>query len=132
MRVVHCSKDHLSNKWCWNNWTSTCKDINLDTDLTCFTRINHRPQCMYAQSFSHVWLFVTPGTIACQAPFSMGLSQQAYCSGLPFSPSGDLPNPGIKPVSPALAGRFFTNEPPGNPKCKIQNYKTTNKIIQKI
>ena len=87
---------------------------------------------MHAQSFSHVQLFATPCTIAHQAPLSMGLSQQAYCSGLPFPPLGDLPNPGIKPVSPALAGRFFTNEPPGNPKCKIQNYKTTNKITQKI
>ena len=44
-----------------------------------------------------------------------GISQQDYWSGLPLSPPGDLPGPGIKPVSPALAGRFFTTKPPGKP-----------------
>ena len=61
--------------------------------------------------FSRVRLFVTPCTTACQAPLSMGLSRQEYWSGLPFPSPGDLPNPGIKPLSllsPALAGRFFT------------------------
>ena len=59
----------------------------------------------------HVWLFVTPWTIAHQAPLSMELSRQEYWSGLPGPPPGDLPDPGIKPVSltsPAMAGRFFT------------------------
>jgi len=45
----------------------------------------------------------------------MEFSRQEYWSGLPFPPPGDLPNPGIEPKSPALAGRFFINEPPGNP-----------------
>ena len=61
--------------------------------------------------FSHVQLFATPWTIACQAPLSMGFSRQEYWSGLPFPSPGDFPNPGIKPasrMSPALAGRFFT------------------------
>ena len=44
---------------------------------------------------------------------SMGFSRQEYWSGLPFPPPGDLPNSGIKPASPVLAGRFFTPEPPG-------------------
>ena len=44
---------------------------------------------------------------ACQAPLSMGISKQEYWSGLLFPPPGDLPDPGIKPTSPALAGRFF-------------------------
>ena len=57
--------------------------------------------------------FVTPGTVACQAPPSMGFSRQEYWSGLPFPPPGDLPDPGTEPVSPALAGRFFTTEPRG-------------------
>ena len=52
---------------------------------------------------------------ACQAPLSMGLSRQEYWSGLPFPPPGDLSDLGIKPKSPALAGRFFTTEPPGKP-----------------
>ena len=45
---------------------------------------------------------VTPWTIACQAPLSMGFSRQEYWSGLPFSSSGDLPNSEVKPGSPAL------------------------------
>ena len=52
-------------------------------------------------------------------PLSMGFFWQEYWSGLPFPPQGDLPNPGIEPTSPlclALAGRFFTTEPPREPK----------------
>ena len=50
--------------------------------------------------------------VACQAPLSMGFSRQEYWSGVPFPSPGDLPDPGIEPVSPALAGEFFTTEPP--------------------
>ena len=60
-------------------------------------------------------IFVTPWTIARQAPLSMGFSRQEYKSGLPYPPPGDLPDPGIEPVSPALAGGFFTTESPENP-----------------
>ena len=66
--------------------------------------------CLVTQSCPT--LFVTPWTIAHQAPLSMGFSRQEYWSGLPCSPPGDLPNPGIKPASSALAGGFFTTEPP--------------------
>ena len=52
--------------------------------------------------FSCVQLFVTPCTIAYQAPLSMGFSKQEYWSGLPFPSPGHLPNPGIEPRSPAL------------------------------
>ena len=45
----------------------------------------------------------------------MGFHRQEYWSGLPFLPQGNLANTGIKPMSPALAGRFFTTEPPGKP-----------------
>ena len=58
-------------------------------------------------------LFATLWTIAHQAPLSMGFARQEYWSGSPFPPPGDLPNPGIKRASPALAGEFFTTEPPG-------------------
>ena len=51
---------------------------------------------------SHVQLFATPWTVACQAPPSMGFSRQEYWSGLPFPSPEDLPNPGIEPGSPAL------------------------------
>ena len=64
---------------------------------------------------SHVWLFATSRTVAHQAPLSMRISRQKYWSGLPFPPPEDLPDPGIEPESPALAGKFFTTEPPGKP-----------------
>ena len=57
--------------------------------------------------------FATLGTIACQAPLSMELLKQEYWSGLPFLSPGDLPNAGIEPMSPELAGRFFTTDLPG-------------------
>ena len=59
---------------------------------------------------------VTPWTVACQAPLYMEFSRQEYWSELPFPLPGDLPDPGIKPKSPAapaLAGGFFTTKPPG-------------------
>ena len=61
-----------------------------------------------------------PWTVACQAPLSMGFPRQEYCSGLPFPSPGDLPGPGIKPASPALAGRFVTTERPKKPfECSM-------------
>ena len=57
---------------------------------------------------SRVRLFATLWTVASQAPLSMGFSRQEYWSGLPYPPPGDIPDPGIEPVSHALAGRFFT------------------------
>ena len=61
--------------------------------------------------FSRVQLFATLRTVAQQAPLSMGFSMQEYWSGLPCPPPGDLPNPGIEPMSlfpAAFAGRLFT------------------------
>ena len=52
----------------------------------------------------------TPWTVAHQAPLSMGFSRQEYWSGLPFPTPGDLPNPGMEPMSPALAGGLFIAE----------------------
>ena len=46
---------------------------------------------------------------------SMGFLRQEYWSGLPFPSPGDLPNPEMELISPALAGRFFTTEPPRKP-----------------
>ena len=65
---------------------------------------------------SHVRLFATPWTEARQAPLSIGFSRQVDLSGLPSHPAGDLPDPGMEPTSPvppALAGGFFTTQPPG-------------------
>ena len=65
--------------------------------------------CWFAQSNS----FSTPRTVAHQAPLPMGFSRWESWSGFPFSPPGDRANPRIKHASSALAGRFFTTEPPG-------------------
>ena len=53
-------------------------------------------------SCSVIYDSATPGTVACQAPLSMGFSRQEYWSELPFPTPGDFPDPGIKPRSPAL------------------------------
>ena len=63
---------------------------------------------------------VTPCTVAHQAPLSMVFPRQEYWSGLPFLSPGDLPDPGIKPASPALAGWFFTTKPSGRPLWKYK------------
>ena len=56
-----------------------------------------------------------PGTGACQAPLSMGLSRQECWGRLPCPPPGDLLNPGIKPRSPTLQADSLLSEPPGKP-----------------
>ena len=62
---------------------------------------------------------MTPWTAAHQAPLSLRLPRQEYCSGLRFPSPGDLSDPGIKPISSALAGGFFTTEPPGKPNGTV-------------
>ena len=73
--------------------------------------------CVRVHSVMSNRLFVTPCTVAHVGPLSMEFPKQKYWSGLPFPSPGDLPDPGIKPVSPALAGGFLTIEPPGKPYC---------------
>ena len=71
-------------------------------------------------SVAHVSIPLQPHWLACRAPLSVGLPGQEYWRGLPFPSPGDLPNPRIRlpsQVSPALAGRFSTAEPPEKPNC---------------
>ena len=56
------------------------------------------PRACMLSRFSRVHLFVTPWTVAHQAPLSMGFSRQEYWRGLPFPPPGNIPNPGFEPV----------------------------------
>ena len=70
---------------------------------------------------SHVQLFVTPKTVARQAPLSMGFSRREYWSGLPFPSPGDLPDSGIKPWSPALQADSLPSEPPGKPPFQARS-----------
>ena len=69
-----------------------------------------------SDSFETLW------TTAHQTPLSMGFSRQEYWCGLPFPPPGDLPDSGIEPASPALAGGFFTTELPGKPLNNRYNW----------
>ena len=63
-----------------------------------------------------VQFLLTPWTVACQAPLSIGFPRQEYWSGLLFPSPGDLPDSRIEPESPALASTFFTTESPGKPQ----------------
>ena len=62
--------------------------------------------------------FAMTWTVVHQPPLFMESSRQEYWSVLPCPSPGDLLDPGIKPLSPALAGRFFTTEPPGKPQTE--------------
>ena len=77
--------------------------------------------CLVAKLYPISDSFTTPWTAAHQAPLSTGFSRQEYWRGLLF------PSPGIEPVSPALAGRFFTTEPPGKP-----TYWMKHLVVKKI
>ena len=65
--------------------------------------------CVCVCVLSLVQISVTPWTIAHQTPWSMEFSKQEYWSMLPLPSPGDLPDSGIKPVSPALVDRFYTS-----------------------
>ena len=86
--------------------------------------------CVHAHLLSHVWLFATPWSVAHQAPLSMGFSRQEYCSEGAVSFSRGSSNSSIKPVFHALAGGFFTTEPPGKPQLFIIN--TWNSIWKAV
>ena len=63
-----------------------------------------------------------PWTLVHQLPLSMGFSRKESWSGLPFPLPGDLLDPGVElmsPAAPALAGGFFTTEPPGKPRANL-------------
>ena len=86
-----------------------CKESGTTEHLSTAQHIHFRMR---------VWS-LQPWTISHQAPLSMGFPRQEYWSVLPFPSPGDLPDPEIKPtsrVSPALAGAFFTAEPPEKPQ----------------
>ena len=77
--------------------------------------INYTLILLLFSLLSHVQLFATLWTVVCQTLLSMEFPRQGYRSVLPFPSSGYLPDQGIKPISPALAGRFFTTETPRKP-----------------
>ena len=97
----------------WQNLGTLCTDVLIDYDylhilydwyfkcqsLPILRKTDLKFMCCFL--LSHVWLFVTLWTVACQAPLSMEFPRQEYWSGLPFPSSGDLPNPGVEPRSRA-------------------------------
>ena len=74
---------------------------------------------------SHVQWFAIPWTMTLGTPLPMGFSRQEYWSGLSFPPPGDLPDPGIKSTSSALAGGFFTSESCGKPLVVVFKFFST-------
>ena len=86
---------------------------------------------MHAKSLQFVWLCDPMDCVACQAPLSLGLSRQEYWNRLPRPPPGDPPDPGIEcasPMTPRIAGGFFTTEPAG--KANFTHF--TNMVFSDI
>ena len=111
----------LSRNWTWAPlyWKCSILATEPSRKFHCY--------CSVAKSCptllqSHVW------AVARQAPLSMGFSRQEYWSGLPFPSPGNLPNPGVKPISPASAGKFFTTESPGKSKVPLYLFFKTSKV----
>ena len=81
--------------------------------------LRHLSSLLLFWFLSHVWVFVIPWTLTHQTPLSMGFFQASILEWVAFSFSGrvegGLPGPGMELVTPALAGIFFTTEPPGKP-----------------
>ena len=94
--------------------------------MVCHRILNIYPLCytVHKCKLNCVQLFVTPWSVAHQAPLSMGFSRQEYWSGLPCPPPGGLPNLGIEPMSTALQADSFTTEPLGKPRlhCTFTNF----------
>ena len=102
-RVRHRVRNSAMGTACWVLCLSGHK-------LTRARHLINKFNCsIVSNSFATLWI------IDHQVPLSVGFPRQEYWSSLPFPSSGDLPNPKIKSVSPALAGGFFTTEPPEKP-----------------
>ena len=86
--------------------TTTVKEVPFQTSSKTL-------RCML--TLSCVRLFLTPWTVAHQVPLSMEFSMQESWSRLPCPPPGDLLDPGIKPMSPALEVDSLPTEPLGKP-----------------
>ena len=97
--LIHASFPRAQCFGPWKILTWPSRFSSNKTSSTCFLDLHHSPHspaCM----LSHVRLFATPWTVACQAPLFMEFSRQKYWSGLLFPTQGDLLDPGIKPAPP--------------------------------
>ena len=108
--VFCCFRRGLSRCKCWS---TRSKGLQAPVCLSIMPQL----KSVY-QSLSRVQLLETSWTVARQVPLSMEFSRPEYWSGLPFPSPGDLPDPGIKPRSPALQADSLPSEPPGKPQIK--------------
>ena len=107
---------------------------NTKKQKGCLRRPYKESERKKVKSLSRVRLFATPWTVAYQAPLSMRFSRQEYWSVLPFPSPGDLPDPGIKPRSPALEADALTSVKRREAKSKgeKERYTHLNAEIQRI
>ena len=109
--IVHSAPHQGDNLSLWN-WFSKLQSAA-------------EPKQGISQILFSLWVMsdssTIPWTVPRQAPLSMGFPRREYWSGLPFPSPGDVPDPGIEPAPPALAGRFFTTEPPWKPSQFLVN-----------
>ena len=101
--------------WRWIHFSQMCRLYNFSSPGRVGTPYKHQV-VVSVQSLNRDQLFMIPWNVVNQAPLSMGFSRHQYWSGLPFPSPGDLSDPGMAPMSPALAGGFFTIEP--HRKCQ--------------
>ena len=125
--------------WCPNTASRTNKEENTRALMTLITRKGQNPpDCWSNWPLPGLWFqfkvvyetlesesesevaqscptLCDSWTVAHEAPPTMGFSRQDYWSGLPFPSPGDLPDPGIRPRSPALKADTLTSAPPGKP-----------------
>ena len=114
--ICSCSSEFFLSAW--STYCSECSPNPVEAGII---RLAHSFSLWKWMCYSliHVWLFVTPWTVTCQAPLSMEFSRQEYWRGLPFPSPGDRPNPGIEPRSPILQADSLPSEPPGKPLPSI-------------
>ena len=103
--------------------------LHITDSLHCTAETNTTLQsnyvCVYMCALRHSLVSdsATPCTGVSQASLSMEFSQQEYWSVLPLPSAGDRPNPGIKPMSPALQTDSLPSEPPGKPQSNYTPIK---------
>ena len=99
---------------------------------------DHPPLAPYTSPSQTYYVFCCLATKLCPTLLQphrssvQGFSKQVYCSGLPFPSPGTLPNSRMEPVSLALAGRFFTTEPPGTYLFFLPDHKAQRKVTTVI
>ena len=102
-------------------WTSACSSFGAQESRGAWHKIHRNTMCSVVSDS-----VVTPWTVACQIPFVYGISRQENWNELPFPSPGGLPDPRIKPKSPALQADTLPSEPPGKPFLgeiiKIQHF----------